>query len=98
METFRPSSAALVSGPTLPRMPEPRTGIMAAQTARNPGNSVQSRLGRNDQIGKTAAVVGSQDKADADQFGDGGPVPLDALRIPEEVARESAMMSPSIPI
>jgi len=26
METFRPSSAALVSGPTLPRMPEPRTG------------------------------------------------------------------------
>jgi len=41
------------------------------------GMSVQSRLGRDDQIGKPTAIVRPQDEADADQFGDNGPVPLD---------------------
>ena len=54
-----------------------RTGIMASQRPGVRGMPLQSRLGRDDQIGKTAAVVWPQDEADADQFGDGGPVPLD---------------------
>ena len=54
-----------------------RTGIMASQPPGVRGMPLQSRLGRDDQIGKTAAVVRRQDEADVDHFGDGGPVALD---------------------
>ena len=66
---------ARASGPAVAE--DAQAGIMTSQPPGIRGMSVQSRLGRDDQIGKTAAIVRPQDEADADQFGDGGPVPLD---------------------